>query len=116
MKLLLDENLPVRLKADIPFGEVFIMDELGWRGKQNGELLGLLESNGFQFLITMDKSMRYQQSVHRFDVRLIVLRAVHNKRSELLPLIPSLETYLRGGEYEKVKVIATTPDPSTSGL
>ena len=106
MKLLLDENLPVRLKADILVGEVFTMDELGWKGKQNGELLALLVANRFDFLLTMDKSLRYQQAIEHYNVRMIVLRAVHNKRSELLPLLPSLAEYLREGPYEKVRVIA----------
>ena len=43
MKILLDENLPKKLKAD--FGtehEVKMVRDMGWLGKKNGELLGLI--------------------------------------------------------------------------
>ncbi len=43
MKILLDENLPKKLKVD--FGtehEVKTVRDMGWLGKKNGELLGLI--------------------------------------------------------------------------
>jgi hypothetical protein len=39
MKLLLDENLPKRLKLDFPEHEIFTVSDMGWKGKKNGELL-----------------------------------------------------------------------------
>jgi len=41
MRLLLDENLPKRLKADFPDHEIFTVREKGWNGIKNGELLKL---------------------------------------------------------------------------
>lgn len=38
MKLLLDENLPRKLKQDLSEFEVFTVSEKGWSGKKNGEL------------------------------------------------------------------------------
>ncbi len=55
MKILLDENLPRQLKAD--FGadyDVRTVRDMGWLGKKNGELLGLIVFNGFDFLVTID--------------------------------------------------------------
>ena len=37
MKLLLDENLPKRLKADFPEHEIYTVRDKGWNGKKNGE-------------------------------------------------------------------------------
>ncbi|MGI8635354.1 MAG: DUF433 domain-containing protein [Segetibacter sp.] len=43
MKILLDENLPKQLKADFgPDYEVKTVRGMGWLGKKNGELLGLI--------------------------------------------------------------------------
>lgn len=42
MKLLLDENLPRKLKKDFAEYEVFTVAEMGWSGKENGVLLALL--------------------------------------------------------------------------
>ncbi len=38
MKLVLDENLPKKLKSGFPGHEVFTVPEMGWAGKTNGEL------------------------------------------------------------------------------
>ncbi len=48
MKILLDENLPKKLKITFALEhEVFTVREKNWNGKQNGELLGLMTLNGF---------------------------------------------------------------------
>lgn len=47
MRLLLDENLPKRLKNDFPNHEVFTVAEKQWRGKKNGDLLKLMLENEF---------------------------------------------------------------------
>ena len=57
MKILLDENLPRQLKGD--FGsdyDVKTVRDMGWLGKKNGELLGLIVFNGFDFFVTIEKS------------------------------------------------------------
>lgn len=38
MRLLLDENIPKRLKIDFPGHEVFTVTEKGWNGTKNGDL------------------------------------------------------------------------------
>jgi hypothetical protein len=50
MKILLDENLPRKLKSDFGAGyEVHTVRGMAWLGKKNGELLGLMVFNGFDF-------------------------------------------------------------------
>jgi hypothetical protein len=51
MRLLLDENLPKKLKADFPNHEVFTVAEMQWAGKKNGELLKLMLENDFGALL-----------------------------------------------------------------
>jgi predicted nuclease of predicted toxin-antitoxin system len=58
MKLLLDENLPKRLKEDFPEHEVYTVRDKNWNGVKNGELLKLMLDNGFQALLTFDKNLR----------------------------------------------------------
>ena len=56
MKILLDENLPVKLKFDFGEGfEMFSVQDMKWQGKSNGELLGLMTFNGFDAFVTIDK-------------------------------------------------------------
>ncbi len=50
MKILLDENIPAKIKFDFgPDYEVHTVRDMGWLGRKNGELLGLMTFNGFNF-------------------------------------------------------------------
>ena len=62
MKLLLDENLPKRLKNDFPEHEVFTVRDKGWNSVKNGELLGLMLTENFDVLITFDQNLEHQQN------------------------------------------------------
>lgn len=62
MRLLIDENLPKRLKLDFPEHEVFTVRDKNWNGVKNGELLKLLTEEGFDALLTFDKNLQHQQN------------------------------------------------------
>ena len=62
MRLLLDENLPKRLKQDFKEHEIYTAADKGWTGISNGKLLGLLTENKFDALLTFDKNLQYQQN------------------------------------------------------
>lgn len=71
MKTLLYENLRKKLLAD--FGkdsEVKTVRDMGWLGTKNGELLCLIVFNVFDIFVTLNKNMRYQQKLYRFDLKL----------------------------------------------
>ena len=71
MKILLDENLPKQLKADFGPGlEVKTVREKGWSGKKNGELLKLIVFSGFDFFVTIDRNLRYQQNLERIELKI----------------------------------------------
>ena len=59
MRVLLDENLPKRLKLDLPEYDVFTVRDMGWSGVKNGELLKLMLKNNFEILITFDKNLQH---------------------------------------------------------
>ena len=78
MKLLLDENLPKRLKADLNLHEVYTVRDQGWNGKKNGELLTLMLQDKFEVLITFDKNLQFQQNFKKYSLPVIVLNANDN--------------------------------------
>src|SRR3972149_9420664 len=79
MKILLDENLPRKLKADFgPDYEVKTVREMNWQGKKNGELLGLIAFNGFDIFVTVDKNLQHQQNLDKFNISIFLLLAINN--------------------------------------
>ncbi len=94
MKILLDENLPKRLKSDLLDMQIFTVHEKNWQGTKNGQLLAKMVAEGFDVLITFDKQMRYQQNLNKYPLRVIILRAKSNTYRSLKSLIPQIKEVL----------------------
>jgi predicted nuclease of predicted toxin-antitoxin system len=88
MKILLDENLPKRLRNDFPGHEVYTIREKLWNGKKNGELLSLLTEEDFQILMTFDKNLPFQQNFSKYPVKVLILDAEDNTYATLKELVP----------------------------
>ena len=63
MHVLLDECLPKQLWRSLKGHIAWTVQQKGWSGKRNGELLSLMSSNGFQVLLTADQSIVNQQNL-----------------------------------------------------
>jgi hypothetical protein len=94
MKLLLDENLPKRLKLDFPEHEVYTVRDKGWNGIKNGELLKLMIEDSFDALLTFDKNLQHQQNFSKYTLAVFVLTAAINTYAELTKLSPKLKVLL----------------------
>ena len=94
MRLLLDENLPKRLKLDFPEHEIYTVRDKGWNGIKNGQLLDLLLQNGFDALFTFDKNLSYQQNFSKYTITVFVLNASINSYAELTKLSAQIREYL----------------------
>ncbi len=106
MKILLDENLPKQLKVD--FGsdyDVKTVRDMGWLGKKNGELLGLVVFNGFDFFVTLDKNLRYQQNLDRIELKIFLLLAPNNRRETLQTLVVRIKDRIKKGNLQKVNEV-----------
>lgn len=94
MRVLLDENVPRKLKHRLtPDHEVVTVPERGWSGLLNGALLRAADAE-FDAFVTLDRGLAYQQDLTGLSLRLVVLRSVSNKYEDLLPLVPSIQTAL----------------------
>lgn len=105
MRLLLDENLPKRLKQDFPEHEVFTIRDKQWNGIKNGELLELLIDNSFDALLTFDKNLQHQQNFSKYAITVFVLTAKINQYIELAKLTPKVKEYLNSREMPVGPVI-----------
>lgn len=57
MRVLLDECVPRPLKRELSEHEVSTVQECGWAGTRNGELLELIRSTGFEAFVTTDQNI-----------------------------------------------------------
>ena len=88
MKILVDESLPPSLRHEFIGHDAFSTQYMGWLSLGNGVLLAAASDNGFDVLITRDKSIEYQQNLLRLGMALITLRVHSNRRKDLVPLMP----------------------------
>ena len=72
--ILLDENMSYRLVRRFPKGvQVRTALWMGWGGKRNGELLRLAAEERFDVLVTLDKTMAFEQNPKTLPLPVIVL-------------------------------------------
>jgi len=90
MKILLDENLPHRLQLLLVGHDVYTVAYMKWKGIENGELLGLAASSGFEAILTMDNGMPYEQNPATLLCSLVVLEAPSNALEDIEPLVPQI--------------------------
>jgi hypothetical protein len=82
MRVLLDENLPQKLRLYLPPHQVFTTAYQGWAGLSNGALVDAAEGQGFDVLVTADQGLNYQQNLIGRKISLVVLST--NKNSLVL--------------------------------
>ena len=75
MRVLLDENLPHKLRTGLLGHEVMTASYMGWNGIANGRLLSLAESHGIDVLVTGDNNIAYQQSMAGRTISVVTLSA-----------------------------------------
>jgi predicted nuclease of predicted toxin-antitoxin system len=96
MRILLDESLPRDLAREIVGHEVATVQQAGWAGFENGELLQHAAGK-FDVLVTGDQNLEYQQNPAGLPIPVIILIAVSNRMEALRPLIPELLQVLVSG-------------------
>jgi len=108
MKILLDENMPAKVKYDFGEGhQVMTVRDMGWLGKKNGELLGLAALDGLNIFITLDKNLKNQQNLGKVYLKFIVLLARDNKHNTLQPYIDQVKMLLqRSSDIPKLSEIS----------
>ena len=64
VKLLLDESIPRQLSRFFPSNyEVYTVQQMGWAGSKNGELLELARTHCFSALLTVDRGFEFQPNI-----------------------------------------------------
>jgi hypothetical protein len=95
--ILLDENL-LSKKLKQPLLEaghsVKNVEDMGWRGEKDRNLLTLAETYPFDVFITADKNLPYQQNLSNYKLRIVVLNTITTRPAHLMPLIAQISSRL----------------------
>ncbi len=104
MKILLDECVDGRWAREFAGHEISTVKQMGWNGKQNGDLLALAEKH-FEAFVTTDRNLSFQQNLQRFNIAVVVLTAQTNRLANLRPIVPALLKvlpFLKKGEVREI--------------
>ena len=105
MKVLLDENLPVKLKFRFSTKlSVYTVNDMKWNSLKNGELMKALSENKFDVLVTSDKNIIHQHKLSNYNFRFVILSAPNNQYETLRPLVTEIERQILDSSEQVVKV------------
>lgn len=90
MRVLLDEQLPRQLARELIGHDIQTVQQQGWAGTKNGELLQRAQRAGYEVFVTADQNLEFQQNLAQSRLRVLVLVAPSNALEDLLPLVPGI--------------------------
>jgi hypothetical protein len=93
MRVLFDECFPRALWRELPGHDVKTVEDAGWAGVKNGELLRLAATE-FDVLLTVDRNLEYQQNFSGLELAVVVVDAPSNDIAVLRPLMPAVRDAL----------------------
>lgn len=102
MRIVLDECVPSIVKRGLPDHGIVTVQEMGWSGIKNGELLKLVAAE-FDVFITSDKNLRHQQNLSALQISVILLPT--NQVPAIKALLPQIDESLSSiGDQEFVEI------------
>lgn len=104
MRVLLDESVPRGLRALLRDHEVSTVQEMGWAGLDNGELLRT--ASAFQVFVTADRGIEHEQDLARFSVGIVLLIAKSNRLEDYMPLADGLAKAVTSAQPGKLTKVA----------
>jgi hypothetical protein len=106
-RILLDENLPRKLRRELPEFSVRTVQEEGWISFSNGELLGRAQEQ-FDVLLTADRRLQFQQNLKRFEIGVVVIVTVSLRfraiRTAIEPIRSAL-AIVESGQLIQIQVL-----------
>ncbi len=89
MRVLIDEQLPRQLAPYLIGHDVRTVQQQGWAGLKNGDLLKQARDALFEAFVTADQNLQFQQSISNSGLFVVVLVAPSNALEDLLPVVPA---------------------------
>lgn len=95
MKVLLDEQIPVKLKYRFHSRfEVFTVRDLKWLGMKDQQLFSKMEEENFDLFISNDQNLKFQINQERLTFSFIDLNFFSNRYDDLMAIMSKLNEAL----------------------
>lgn len=119
-RVLLDENLPHKLRALLSDFETFTVAHMGWIGTRNGDLLDAAEKAGFDVLITSDQGFPHQQNLGARKLAILFLPTPdwnvvkHEKTTIVAAIVASTPGSVVRVRFDQSNIVQKMRQPSQS--
>lgn len=90
MKILLDECVTKNLIPFLKGHEVSTVSRMKWNGLKNGDLIEKVEKEGFEMLLTIDKKIKYQQNISKYNIIIVIINTPSSSIEILSKYTPNL--------------------------
>ena len=100
-RVLLDENLPRKLRRDLAEFTVRTVQEEHWTSFSNGELLTRAQER-FDVLLTADRRLQFQQNLGRFTIAVVVIVTVSLRYRTIAAAVESIRQALAAAQPGEV--------------
>ena len=87
------------------FVKAYAVRDKGWNALENGDLIKVMEDENFDYLITSDKNLRYQQNIEKYNIAFIILNVINNNYETILPLVGEIKEVLLSEIKLKLTII-----------
>ena len=67
--------------------EIYTVSDKNWNSLENGDLINTMLKDSFDYLITSDRNLSYQQNLNKYEIGFIILHVVDNKYETILPSV-----------------------------
>ena len=98
--------MPRNLRRDLPEFTIRTVQEEGWAGLKNGNLLGRASST-FDVLVTVDQRMRFQQNISSFRIGVVAIEAYDTTLPNLLRYIEDIRSAISRVALGSVVIVTT---------
>jgi hypothetical protein len=85
-RVLLDEDLPHKLRPQLAEFDVWTVLRAGWAGVKNGALLQLAEES-FDVFVTGDQNIPHQQNLRNTSLGIVLLRTGGTRFKDIQPYL-----------------------------
>lgn len=106
-RVLLDENLPRKLRRELSGFLVRTVQEEGWASLANGDLL-VRAQQSFDILLTADRRLQFQQNLSQFKIAIVVINTPELRFRTIKRAIESIRAALSEVDVGEMRTVSVS--------